>query len=260
MDELQLTVEAEGLFLLECQRFLLDPLEGWPLDVIPLYAMLTAVHHAIARRPNYPGIVASGQLANGLIHLGFEAELIPAHNKIYRASSRLTGDVEFDSWDIISSDAETGGHLAVWTPSFGRCIDLAASQDPMLTRGEPPILPMVFAMPGGQKQLLYQGEFVAERPPFVISCIFSNKRNSRFDPLIARHAAAIEHGGLSLAQLVVDLLSAFAIYLDLHPLCDLYPHLNDLLNGQTRLPDLKNYSYYRKSTDTTESMGLGFLP
>jgi hypothetical protein len=102
---------------------------------------------------------------------------------------------------------------------------------------------MVFAVPNGWKKLLYKGGFVAERSPFVTNCIFSEEWRPGFDPLIARHAAAIAHGGLALAHLVIDLLSAYAIYLDLRPLYDRYPRLGSLLDGEVNLPALNDYTY-----------------
>jgi hypothetical protein len=201
--------------------------------------MLAAVYHAIGRRASYRGIVASSQLVRGLEYLGFEAELLPASMNVFRLSRGPEGM-------HISGDGNTGGHLVVWAASFNRCIDLEVGQDRRLVRasvaGAVLTMPAILPMPGGREQLLHGSESIGtERPPFGISWKLFPEWTSRFNSSLTQHTVAIEHGGLALAHVVVDLLSAFAVYQDLHRLGDMYPRLGGLLSGRTHLPELDDY-------------------
>lgn len=231
-------VAAED-FLLSGYDTFLGALVVLPVELTPLYAMLTAIYHAIGRRASYSGVVASGQLVRGLEHLGFEAELLPACMSVFRLNRGHVGA-------HISGDGKTSGHLVVWVSSFNRCIDLAVCQDRTLVRasiGDAVLaLPVILPVPGGREKLLYGSESIGtERPPFEISWKFFPEWMSRFEPLLTQHTVAIEHGGLALAHVVVDLLSAVAVHQDLCQLGDLYPRLGGLLSGRTHLPKLDDY-------------------
>ena len=253
-DAPELAPVTEDLLLPEVSSFVSGTSSMLPVEVTPLYTTLAAIYHAIGGRTTYPGIAASGQLVRGLEYLGFEAELFPAYTKIFLPNRGRVGITEFDVWDsqAIPEDGASDGHLVVWTASFNRCIDLAVCQDRTLLRasvdGKVFTLPVVLPMSGDHEQLLCGAKLVgAERPPFRISWEFLPDRRPRFDPLLAHHAAAIEHGGLALAHIVVDLLSAFAVRHDLSQLDDLYPRLSGLLSGRLHLPELEDYSPRRES-------------
>jgi hypothetical protein len=241
---------AEDLWLPGVEHYLIGPsLALTPVEVTPLHAMLAAIYQAVGGRPTYPGIVASGQLARGLDYLGFEAELFPACTSVFRLS-------QVGGWEAMSADGQTRGHLVVWAASFNQCIDLTVCHEPALVRasvgGEVLMLPAVLPMPRGREQLLYGAESVGaeaigvDRPPFRITWKFFPEWGPRFDPLLAHHAVAIEHGGLSLAHVVVDLLSALAVHQDLRQLDELYPRFGSLLSGAVRLPELDDYSSHRE--------------
>jgi hypothetical protein len=232
-------VAAEDLLLSGYDTLLGAPL-ALPVEITPLYAMLAVAYHATGRRASYPVVVASSQMVRGLEYLGLEAELIPASTKTFSL------DRESPERPTMK-DGNTDEHLVVWAASFNRCIDLVVCQDRTSAGGtvgvERSVAPVaILPIPGGREQLLCEYlPVVALRPPLVISWTFFPERLARFEPLLSPHAAVIEHGGLAMAHATVDLLGAFAIYLDLSSFNDFYPRLSGLLSGATRLPELNHF-------------------
>lgn len=242
---------AEDLWLPGAEHYLLNLWLGPPDEQTPLYAMLAAVYHAIAGRASQPRIIVSAQLARGIEYLGFEAALLPACARVFRLNRGRDEIAEVGAWDAVSVYGEAEGHLVVWTASFNQCIDLAMCQDDALVSASTDgqlMLPAVLPMPGGLAQLLYKTASVGaeaigvERPPFRITWNFFPERMGQFDPLLADYTDVIERGGLSLAHVVLDLLSALAVHHDMHQLNSLHSHLSRLLSGDVRLPELDNYS------------------
>lgn len=228
------------------------------MEVTPLYAILTAAYQAIGGRAAYSEIVASAQLVRGLEHLGFEAELIPARTNVFRLSRGGAGVTEANTWDhpqTTSGGGATDKNLVVWAASFNRCVDLSMCQNEVLKRasvnGEIFTFPVILPMPGGLEQLLHRADLIgAERPPFKISWKFFPEWKPQFDSVLAHYAATIEHGGLALAHVVVDLLSASAVHRDLRQIEDLYPRLGGLLSGGVHLPELHDdWSHHEPCAD-----------
>lgn len=226
-----------------------DPLtfEDFPLEVTPLFMTLSAIYQGIGKRINYPVVLASGQLMRGLQYLGFEAELIPACMNVFRIDRVRPNERS------ASDRAITDTHLVVWSPSLNRCIDLGVCQNATLVHaladGGISAFPVTLPVSGGRDQLFSGQTFVIARHPFGIMWKFFPGWDSQFDSLLARYTAAIEHGGLALAHVVVDLLSALAVYRDLHQLDDLYPRLGGLLSGRVSLPKLDDSLFPTKLSD-----------
>ncbi|MDB6084374.1 MAG: hypothetical protein JWN43_2255, partial [Gammaproteobacteria bacterium] len=214
-----------------------------------------SVCQAVGGRAAYRCIVACGQLMRALQYLGFDAELIPACTSVSRVERGDVRMADIGVWDhppVIRSNGTTDGHLAVWSDSLNRCIDIGVCHEPALRRastGEQVLtLPAILPVPGGRQQLLHTARsIVTLRHPFALSWMFFPQWRSRFDPLLDHHSAVIEHGGLALAHVVVDLLSAVAVYRDLGQLGELYPRLGSLVYGQALLPELDDYPPPRTS-------------
>jgi hypothetical protein len=212
------------------------------IEVMPLYALLSAIYQAITGRPDYSVVMASAQLVRALEHLGFKAELIPASILIVRESDKRTMDIGV--WDhppVVHNDGTTDGHVAVWADSFNRCIDLGLCNNEVLLKSSSDsqnlVWPAVLPVAGGRDELLDESRRPAiPRLPFMICWTFIPQWKSYFDPFLARHAPAIEDGGMALARVAVDLLSAIAIYSDMSEFNQRYPWLAKLLSGQADLP------------------------
>jgi hypothetical protein len=218
-----------------------------PLEAAPLYALVTAVYQAISSRPMYSSIVASSQLVRGLNYLGFDAELIPAYTMLRRANGQIIEIGVYGPSPNVSDDGGSDGHAVVWAESFNRCIDLGVCNNPALQRAfvdnEALTIPVVLPVPDGRDALINSSaSIVTERRPFMMTWIFLPQWITLYEPLLRYHAPAIEHGGLAMAHVSVDLLSAVSVYQDIAQLAELYPRLGDLLSGRDRLPELDSYS------------------
>ena len=230
-------------------------------DVMPLYALLSAIYEALGHRPDYPKVIASAQLARALEHLGFGAELIPASVMLARVGQERIMDIGV--WEhppVMRDDGTTDGHVVVWADSFKRCIDLGPCNHPALiassTDSENLTLPVVVHLAGGREELLDQSRaYTTLRLPFVMNWIFIPPWKSYFDTFLARHAAAVEDGGLAIAKVAVDLLSAIAVYSDMTEFNQRYPWLAELVSGQAvlSLPDGKSRLYRSDRGPSTDA-------
>ncbi|MDW5325360.1 hypothetical protein [Plantactinospora sp. KLBMP9567] len=215
-----------------------------PVEATPVQAIVAAAHQAIGGRSAYPGVLAAGQLARGLSLLGFDTELIPACTVVCYSDHGKTRFRDVGVWKeapVVRADGSTDGHVVVWCDSLNRCIDLAPCQDRMLRGASTPEEafdhPVVLPVVGGRRQLLdRQRQIMAPRPPFALHWTFFPDWAPLFDPLLDRHSAAIEQGGLAMAHAAVDLLAAVAVVRDLSQLDEWYPRLGDLLSGRQSLP------------------------
>jgi hypothetical protein len=235
---------AEKLLLSGGENFVVGSWEILPLEIVPLYAALSAIHQAIGDRPTYSTIIASAQLARGLEYLGFDAELIPASTTVFRMENGRKKVVNIGVWNhppLMRDNGTTDGHVVVWAASFKRCVDLGGCQNWILRRTAAEnggtVLPWVAPFPGGRRQLVGQIPAIISGQ-FAFTWALFPQWGPGFESLLAHHARAIEHGGLALGHVVVDLLSALAVHRDLGELLQRYPHLDGLVSGRTLLPEL----------------------
>jgi hypothetical protein len=210
--------------------------------------MISAVYQALGARHSSSLIVASAQMVRGLDYLGFQSELIAACTSVYRSADKPVAMADIGVWQhppIIQDDGTTDSHAVIWTSSFSRCIDLGVCQHTGLQRetvtAQVVTLPVILPVPGGRDYLLTSARsLVTFRKPFALQWMFFPQWTPHLEPLLERHSGIIEHGGLALAHMVVDQLSAVAVTRNLHQIKTLYPRLSDLLVGNTRLPELND--------------------
>src|SRR4051794_17754988 len=62
----------------------LDRLTTEPVELMPLFAMLIAVHQAVGDLPPDRVVVESAEMVHALRYLGFEAELIACCARVFR--------------------------------------------------------------------------------------------------------------------------------------------------------------------------------
>jgi hypothetical protein len=212
-------------------------------DITPLYTLLAAIQQTLSNRLAYSIVIASAQFAHALEHLGFEAELIPACTTLVREGQKRPIDIGV--WKhppVVRPDGTTDGHVVVWADSYRRCIDLGLCHHPEMLKlssdNDSLTNPIVLPIAGGRAQFLDSSNQQATlRPPFGIFWNLFPQWNSRLEPFFVYHANEIERGGLALANVTVDLLSALAVHSDLAELYRLYPRLSYLIAGDARLPN-----------------------
>jgi hypothetical protein len=228
-------------------------------DVMPLYALLVAIYEAIGGRPSYPVAVASAQLVRALEHLGFEAELVPASIAVaHEGEKRIMSIGAWEHPPMVRDDGTTDGHVVVWADSFKRCIDLSVCNHPMLLESSSDdqklTMPIILPVAGGLEELLDKSrQHVLPRPPFMMMWIFIPQWKSYFNSFLSRHMPVIEDGGLALAKVAIDLLSAIAVYSDMSRLNQRYPWLAEMLSGQMDLPSSDRKSYLYQSDQGTSA-------
>jgi hypothetical protein len=212
-------------------------------DISPLYTLLAAIQQTLSNRLAYSIVIASAQFVRALEHMGFEAELVPACTSLVRKGEKRPIDIGV--WEhppVVHPDGTTDGHVVVWADSYKRCIDLGLCHHPEMLKlssdNDSLTNPIVLPIAGGRAQFFDSGtQHTTLRPPFGIFWTLFPQWNSRLEPFFIRHEDEIERGGLALANVTVDLLSALAVYNDLAELYRLYPRLSNLLSGRVRLPN-----------------------
>jgi hypothetical protein len=210
--------------------------------------MASAIYQALGARQFSSIIVASAQMVRGFEYIGLQSELLVACTSVYRSSYKPIAMADIGIWQhppIIRDDSTTDSHAVVWASSFNRCIDLGVCQHTALQResiNNPSLaLPAILPFPGGRDYLLTAAKsFAVLRKPFALNWMFFPDWTPHLDPLLEHHSGSIEHGGLALAHIVVDQLSAVAVTRDLHQLKGVYPLLSNLLEGSSKLPELND--------------------
>jgi hypothetical protein len=234
-----------GLVLADVDTLALGALRTIDVELTPLYAMLSALHQVLGGEESHSAVIASAQMTCALGLLGCAAELIVACTSVCQGNGGSVSLEEIGGWrhpPVIRPDATTDGHVVVWTGSFSRCIDLGISQSAMLRRaartGEAQALPAV--LPADSRDALLNGSvsLVALRGKFALNWMLFPQWTPCLDPLLRRHTDIIEYGGLALAHMVVDQLSAVAVGRDLGQLRVRFPAIGRLVAGELRLADL----------------------
>jgi hypothetical protein len=185
--------------------------------------------------------MATAQFVRAIQYLGLEAELVPACTTMSHQNGTATIDIGV--WEhppVMRDDGTINGHAILWAESFKRCIDLGLCNHPAALKlfSEDPsfAIPVVVPMRGKAQLVDQDRRNMFLRKPFGIYWTTFPHWVSSYDPFLLRHANAITQGGLALANVAVDLLSALAVFTDLSDLGRLYPQLADLISGRASLP------------------------
>jgi hypothetical protein len=236
-----------ALILPDTDTLALGALRTMDLEVIPLYAMLSALYQVLGGQESPSPVIASAQMARGLGYLGCEAELIVTCTSVYENNGepRLMEDIgEWSHPPVIRSDGTTDAHVVVWTNSFNRCVDLGICQSATLRRarltGEGQAQPAVLPVQDRDALLNAARAVMAFRGKVALQWMFFPEWTPHIDLLLKQHVDIIEHGGLALAHIVIDQLSAVAVNRDLSRLRDRHPAIGRLLVGEGQLPELKD--------------------
>jgi hypothetical protein len=241
----------KGKFLIPWfELYIGGSIKALPLELIPLYALTVTAHQAVARRPNYSSVVAAAQFRRSLEYLGFHAEIIAACTSVLHSKHDRSRIMDIGVWrhpPVVRSDGTTDGHAVIWTDSFKRCIDIGICRNPALqrdSRNAPSFeAPAILPSPEGRDKLI-RGSFSvgAPRAPYMLTWMFFPEWTSNYGPLLEAHTIIIEHGGLAMAHVAIDLLSMLSLYRDTSKLWELYPSLQPMVSRQHPLPALDSLS------------------
>jgi hypothetical protein len=236
-------------------------------ELTPLYAMVAALHQLLGGREQRSALIASAQMVRALELLGCDAELIVACTSVFRSAAGPELAEQIGEWShppLIRPDATTDAHAVVWTDSFDRCIDLGVSCSPAVRRaaerGETTSAPAV--LPAASRDALMRSavSVAAFRGRLLLNWMFFPQWTPCLDPVLERHAGAIDYGGRALAQVVVDQLAAVAVTTDLAPLATRFPAIGKLIADELRLPDLGAPSPGRQADCRPPSGSAGGSP
>lgn len=236
-------------------------------ELTPLYAMVAALHQVLAGREPPSVLIASAQMARALELLGCDAELIVACTSVFRSAAGPELAEQIGEWShppLIRPDATTDAHAVVWTDSFDRCIDLGVSCSPAVRRvaerGEATSAPAV--LPAASRDALTRSavSVAAFRGRLLLNWMFFPQWTPCLNPVLERHADAIDYGGRALAQVVVDQLAAVAVTRDLGPLATRFPVIGKLIADKPRLADPGAPSPGRRAGCRPPSDSAGGMP
>jgi hypothetical protein len=211
-----------------------------PVEVVPLYAVLSAIHLEMSGRAANACLPLCYQLAGALRHLGFDAEVMAAYVEVSRGDHRFT-NIGVNGPATVYADWTTNGHSIVWADSFGRLVDPTVAQHPELHRAahqdhlrfSAPIV-----LPVGSRDTLLRGAIGAIRDPYQLAYLAQPQHTAVFTPWLDQFAEALDYGALSLAHRALIAVQAAAQIRNLRQLAHLYPQLGALLNGHAQLDEL----------------------
>jgi hypothetical protein len=217
-----------------------------PVEQTPLYAVLAVLHQALSGRPVGSCVLSCHQVSGALRHLGFDAEPIAAHARLYRTTVTFTEESDIGVWKrppVVRTDGTTTGHMVVLAWSFGQLVDPTLVQDPTLLAraASDPIysIPVCAPVPTDLDSLL-------QRPPtqqldhdlhvsWLLQPEWTAATNAVLDDTL-KLAATL--GALSLATQAVDVLQRLSADRDLTPLGNINATIGALLAGERQLPAL----------------------
>lgn len=216
-----------------------------PLEQTPLYAVLAVLHQALSGRPVGSCVLSCHQISGALQHLGFDAEPIAAHARLYRTiSASLTEESDIGVWKrppIVRPDGTTTGHVVVLAWSFGQLVDPTLVQDPTLLAraARDPLysIPVCAPVAPDLDLLLQQPPVQQLDHDLYVSWLLQPEWTDATDAVLdhtLRLAATL--GSLSLATQAIDVLQRLSAERDLTTLANSNATLGDLLSGERRLP------------------------
>jgi len=219
---------------------MLGSLVKGPIEALPLYAILTAVHLELAGNIVNACLPVCYQIVGALRHFGFTAETMAAYVEVTR-DGRHFGGIGVHGKATVYPDGTTNGHTVVWADSFGRLVDATVAQHPELNRAvhqgslnqsAPLVLPV------GDRDMLLQGAIGAIRPPYQLAYLALPQHTSVFDGWVAQYREPLDYGALSMAHRGLVALEAAGKMRNTRQLAHLYPQLGRLLDGVDQLPEL----------------------
>lgn len=217
-----------------------------PVEQTPLYAVLAVLHQALSGRPVGSCVLSCHKISGALRHLGFDAEPIAAHARLYRTTATFTEESDIGVWKrppVVRTDGTTTGHMVVLAWSFGQLVDPTLVQDPTLLAravGDPIYsIPACTPVPTDLDSLL-------QRPPvqrldhdlyvsWLLQPEWTDATNAVLDETL-RLAATL--GALSLATQAIDVLQRLGTERDLISLENGNTVLGAMLSGERQLPAL----------------------
>lgn len=211
-----------------------------PAEVVPLYAVLAAIHQEMSGRAVNACLPVCFQAVAALRHLGLEAEFMAAYVQVSQGDRRFA-DIGVPGPATVRADWTTNGHAIVWAETFGRLVDPTAAQHPELNRAAHPDdvsfgAPIV--LPVGSRDTLLQGAIGAIRAPFQLAYLAQPEHTGVFTRWYDQFAEALEFGGLSLAHRALIVLQAAGQMRNLREPNPTYPQVGELLAGRAQLPAL----------------------
>ncbi|ROO62641.1 hypothetical protein EDC02_4624 [Micromonospora sp. Llam0] len=219
---------------------MLGSLVNGPIEALPLYAVLTAVHLELSGKAVNACLPVCYQIVGALRHLGFAAEMMAAYVEVASAGQPY-GGIGVNGKATVYPDGTTNGHMVVWADSFNRLVDATVAQHPELNRAvhqgslnqsAPLVLPV------GERDVLMQGAIGAIRAPYQLAYLALPHYTSVFDGWIAQYREPLDYGALSMAHRGLYALQATGKMRNVRQLAHLYPHLGRLLDGVDQLPEL----------------------
>lgn len=211
-----------------------------PIEALPLYAVLTAMHTSMSGKVVSSCMPVCYQIVGALRYFGFAAEMMVAYVEVSEAG-RHHGGIGVNGRPVIRPDGTTDGHMIVWADSFGRLVDATAAQHPELNRAAhqgslnqsaPVVLPV------GDRDLLRQGAIGAIRPPYQLAYLVLPQHTDVFDDWFARYREPLDYGALTMAHRTLLTLQTTARLRNIRELTRLFPQTGRLLDGKDQLPSL----------------------
>jgi hypothetical protein len=217
-----------------------------PAEQTPLYAVLAVLHQALSGRPVGSCVLSCHQVSGALQHLGFDAEPIAAHARLYRTTATFTEESDIGVWKrppVVRSDGTTTGHMVVAAWSFGQLVDPTLVQDPILlarAAGDPIYsIPVCAPIPANHEALFQQNPVQQLDHDLYVSWLllpeWTDATNAVLDERL-RLAATL--GAISLATRALDVLQRLGADRDPTTLPNQNATLGALLAGERRLPAL----------------------
>jgi hypothetical protein len=219
---------------------MLGSLVNGPIEALPLYAVLTAVHLELSGNVVNACLPVCYQIVGALRHFGFAAETMAAYVEVAKDGRRY-GGIGVNGKATVYPDGTTNGHTVVWADSFGRLVDATVAQHPELNRAvhrgslnqsAPLVLPV------GERDALLQGAIGAIRPPYQLAYLALPQHTSVFESWVAQYREPLDYGALSIAHRGLIALEAAGKMRNIRQLSHLYPQLGRLLDGVNQLPEL----------------------
>jgi hypothetical protein len=180
---------------------MLGSLVNGPIEALPLYAVLTAIHLELSGNAVNACPPVCYQIVGALRHFGFAAEMMAAYVDVEKDGRRY-GGIGVNGKATVYPDGTTNGHMIVWADSFGRLVDATVAQHPELNRAvhqgslnqsAPLVLPV------GERDVLLEGRDRRDPCPYELAYLAIPQYTSVFDGSIAQYREPLDYGTPSMA-------------------------------------------------------------
>jgi hypothetical protein len=237
-------LEGSGLGrLLQLAPYVRHRLVTCPIELLPLYATLTAVSVQFDGPLGARGVAFCHQIQGCLSHLGFESEVIAATAKVTPVEGETEYIGEHPRTPRLRDDGSSDGHAVIWAESFSRLIDPTITETRLLREAaERSGVSMLAVAPlESRSQLLHApGFLIQSQTGVVVELHLVPQWTQELTPVPGSELdIGLSYGQLTLAHTVIELMrGAAGIRTDLPRIRSLYPLLADLLVGAALLPEL----------------------